>query len=183
MKESKRPLWKKSMLQHLNLSDILECLYEISDNGDMYGYACDEEGESGYYQEYKDQFDELSAGAYSLWETLQNFDLREKWDDMTVALLGETQKVLGFDSIEQDYFGMLGRWDEEFAVEEAVKRIERLTKRDMIKMFRNVMVTLVLFFDIKTAHDCLTSIVQELDDHVAYMKENGGKPPQRAWVE
>jgi hypothetical protein len=182
MKESKRPLWKKSMLQRLNLTDISDFLYEISDNGDMHGYNRDEEGESGYYQEYKDQFDELSAGAYTLWESLQNIDLREHWDDMTVALLGETQKVLGFDSIEQDYYGMLGRWDEEFAVEEAIKRIERLNKRDMIKCFRNVMVALTLFFDIKAAHDCLTSIVQELDERAAYMQANG-TPPQRAWVE
>ena len=182
MKKSKRPLWKKSMLQTLNLDDIIENLFEISENGDMYGYARDEKDEAGYYQEYKDQFDELSAGAYFLLEALRDFDIRDHWNDMTVALLGETHKVLGYDAIEQDYFGMLGRWDEEFAVEEAVKRIERLSKRNMIKCFRKVMVTLVSYFDIKAAHDCLTSIVQELDEHVAYMQENG-KPPQRAWVE
>jgi len=182
MNESKRPLWKKSMLQHLNLDDILEVLDEISENGDMYGYKRDYGDEAGYYQDYKEQFDELSAGAYSLYESLLSYDTREHWDTMTVALLGETQKVLGFDSVEMDYFSMLGRWDEECAVDEAVKRIERLNKRDLIKCFRNVMVTLVLFFDIKAAHDCLTSIVQELDERAAIMQLSG-QLPQRSWVE
>jgi hypothetical protein len=182
MKESKRPLWKKSMLQTLNLDDIMEYLGEISDNGDMYGYERGEQGESGYYQEYKEQFDELSAGACTLYDALRDYDMREHWDDMTVALLGETQKVLGFDVLEADYFAMLSRWDEDLAVEEAVKRIERLTKRDLIKCFRSVLAALVSFYDIKAAHDCLTSIVEELDERAAYMKNNG-QAPQRAWVE
>jgi hypothetical protein len=157
------------MLKFLNYDSIMEWLSEISDNGDMYGYENKSEGE--YYQEYKELFDELSGGAWQLWEAMQGADLRDNWDDMTVALLGETQKVLGFDVIEQDYFGMLNRFDEEYAVEKAVERIERLTKRDMIRCFRKVMVTLLLFFDIKAAHDCLTSIVEELDTKGALLQE------------
>jgi uncharacterized protein with von Willebrand factor type A (vWA) domain len=75
----------------------------------------------------------------------------------------------------------LGRWDEEFAVEEAIKRIERLNKRDMIRCFRKVMTALILFFDVKASHDCLTAIVEELDERAAMMGR--GEPPQRAWVE
>jgi len=168
LKKPAVPLWKKSMLNFLNRDSIMEWLSEICDNGDMYGYENNSEGE--YYQEYKELFDELSDGAYQLYYDMQESDLRDNWDDMTVALLGETQKVLGFDVIEQDYFGMLNRYDEEYAVEKAVERIERLTKRDMIRCFRKVMVTLLLFFDIKAAHDCLTSIVEGLK---TYRKECG----------
>ena len=96
MKQSDTPLWKKSMLQHLNLGDITETLYEIFENGDMYGYENDE---AGYYQEYKEQFDELSFGANSLLNALQEYDLSEHWDDMTVCLLGQTTTVLGYDSV------------------------------------------------------------------------------------
>ena len=168
------------MLQSLNLYDIMEYLNEIMDNGDMYGYERKHENESGYYQEYKEQFDELSAGAYTLYEALQAWDVSENWDAMTVSLLGETQKVLGFDAAETDYYGMLS-YQEDWAIEEATKRIERLTKRDIIKCFRKVMVTLVSFFDIKSAHDCLTSIVEELDHRAAFMQS--GQPPQRSYVE
>ena len=180
MEQSKRPLWRKTMLQSLNLYDIKNFLSEIYENGDVFGYA--REDESAYYQEYKEQFDDLADGAYRLWEALDRWDVSENWDDMTVALLGDTHTVLGYNDVECDYFGMLSRWDEERAVDEAVKRIERLTKRDMIRVFRSVMATLVLFFDIKAAHDCLTSIVSELDERAAMM-QSGGAAPQRAWVE
>jgi len=157
------------MLQFLNYSDICDFLYEIIDNGDEYGYEREAAGEYGYYQEYKDQFDELSGGAYNLLENLSDDYLNENWDNMTVALLGKTYRVLGFDSIETDYFGMLN-CEEDWAVEEAISRIERMTKRDLIRCFRRVMTILVLFFDIKSAHDCLTSIVEELDERSALLK-------------
>ena len=183
MKQSNKPIWKKSMLQTLNLDSIFEYLYEIQDNGDPYGYARSEDfytGESGYYQEYKDQFDDLSDGAYYLITALRDYDVKQNWDDMTVALLGRTHKIVGFDILEQNYSEMLS-WQEDLAEDEAVKRIERLSKHDMIKCFRKVLSTLVLFYDIKAAHDCLTSIVEELDERAAMMES--GKTPQRAWVE
>ena len=169
MEKPKVPLWKKSMLQFLNRDSIMEWLSEICDNGDMYGY--EDKSESEYYQEYKELFDELSGGAWQLWEAMREDDLRDNWDDMTVALLGETQKVLGYDVIQHDYCEMLNRFDEEFTVQKALERIERLTKRDMIRCFRKIMVTLLLFFDIKAAHDCLTSIVEELDTKGALLQE------------
>lgn len=167
MQTSKRPMWKKSMLQTLNLSDIYEWLYEIGENGDPYGY---ESSEEGYYQEYKEHFDELSAGAYMMLDALRDFDIRENWDDMTVALLGDTHTVLGFDTLETDYSHMLS-YEEEWAQKEAIRRLKRLNKDDLIRCFRQVMTTLVLFFDLKSAHDCLTSIVEELDDRSALMQQ------------
>lgn len=167
MKQSETPLWRKSMLQHLNLADIGETLYEISENGDMFGY---ESEESGYYQEYKEQFDELAFGASELLYALHEHDLREHWDDMTVALLGETHTVLGFDAVKTDYFHMVDPFCEELAVQQAQKRLERLTKAELIRTFRSVMGVLVSFFDLKAAHDCLTSIVQELDEKSIIME-------------
>lgn len=166
MKPSSTPIWKKSMLQHLNLCDIRDALWEIGENGDAYGY---DREESGYYQEYKEQFDELSAGAQSLLEALDAWDVSDNWDDMTVALLGETQKVLGYDAPEMDYYGMLAH-EEEWAVYEAGKRIERLSKRDMIQVFRRLLAVIVSYSDLKAAHDCMTAIVLELDERGAALE-------------
>lgn len=167
MKQSKIPLWKKSMLQNLNLYDIITYLQEIAENGEMYGYErCYEKNESGYYQEYKELFDELAYGANNLLEVIyewENFDLDEHWDDMAVTLLGYQQHVLGYDSVETDYYAMAGIYDEDFAIEEAEKRIMQLTKKEMVQTFRKVLVILTTFFDLKASHDCLTSIVDELD--------------------
>ena len=167
MKQSKTPLWKKSILQHLNLYDILSYLEEIADNGDCYGY---DGGQDGYYQEYKDLFDDLSAMAYRLMEVISDYyyTIGEHWDDMTVSALGETQTVLGFDTLEQDYFKMV--IGEEWAVEEAQKRVLRMTKQEMLMSFRQVLGTLTAFLDIKTAHDCLTAVVDELDQKGAILE-------------
>lgn len=173
MEQSKRPLWKKSMLKTLNYYDVAEYLVEIGNNGDPYGYERDE---SGYYQEYKEQFDELSGSANRLWEALNEYDhlsacaLHDVWDDMTVALLGYQEKVLGYDQAEEDYYAMLS-CHEDFAVEEAEKRLIRFTKEQLISNFRRVLTTLILFFDIKASHDCLTSIVEELDFRGAILEQ------------
>ena len=183
MKESKRPIWRKSMVQTLNLESIYEYLDEIAESGDAYGYETNSEyhtDRNGYYKEYKELFDDLSDGAYLLGETLRDSETREYWDDMTVALLGTTHKVLGYDVPSLDYAKMLS-FCEDLAIEEATKRIERLSKKDMIRCFRRVLTTLILFFDIKASHDCLVSIVTELDERAAMMKN--GTAPQRAWVE
>ena len=202
MKQSEAPLWKKSMLQRLDYTSITDFLYEISENGDCFGY---DGGDKGYYQEYKEQFDELSAGAFALLDALEEYDVAENWDDMTVALLGYRETVLGYDAVETDYFAMANPYFEDLAVEEAKTRLMRLTKSELIRIFRSVMSVLVMFFDIKAAHDCLTSIVQELnersaifarkDEEINRLYENltgrnaeqfdaiVSRLPQRMWVE
>ena len=98
MKQSKTPLWKKSCLQALRYYDVIDYLDEISENGDAYGY---DNGEEVYYQEYKDQFDELAAGAWELAEairevnSLYDYDaVGSVWDDVLVAILGNVKTVL-----------------------------------------------------------------------------------------
>ena len=200
--QSKTPIWKKSMLQKLNLYEISDALCEISENGDSWGYGLDIEG---YYNEYRDQFDGLAAQAETLSEALSEYDVQENWDDMTVALLGELYTTVGWDAEELDFMHLLSGVDDEWAQKEAVKRIMRLTKAEMLALFRRVLGVIVIFYDIKAAHDCLVSIVEELDERAALMKRkddaiNGlyedltGKNaeqfeqlvrnlPQRMWVE
>ena len=104
-----------------------------------------------------------------------------------------------FDSVEMDYYHMADPFYEDLAVQEAQKRLSRLTKAELIRIFRTVTVVLTSFFDIKAAHDCLTSIVQELDERTAIMdrrlkaafaakdeaeaKKLLNTLPGRAWVE
>lgn len=169
MNPSKRPIWKKSMLEGLGFDNVIEDLLNMSENGDVYGYDRDEEG---YYQEYKPLFDDLADGAYRLYEAIAEWELliRDHWDDATVGLLGETITVLGYDVVEHDYYGMLS-YEENLAQNEALKRLERLSKRDLISLFRRVLVVLMSYADLKCAHDCLCSIVQELDERGAIMEK------------
>lgn len=177
MKQSKTPLYKKSCLAgSLNYDNMIEWLGEIGENGDMYGY--EDSSIEGYYNDYKEQFDELSGGAWSLYEQLNDGqiiygkydELRDLWNDMTVNLLGELYTVYGWDPAELDYF-KLSSFEEELAVKECKKRLMRLTKEELIDYFRKVVMLLVMYYDIKAAHDCLTSIVEELDERGALLEQ------------
>lgn len=181
--QAKKPLWKKTMLQRLGLDDVREDLEEISEAGDYYGYEGESLGE--YYEEYRPLFNELSTGAYDLLETIERIEEYDGeaftgWDDFTVALIGPVRKVLGYDSGEMDYFEMMA-YDEDAAVQEAEKRLQRLTKAQLIEMFRRVMIALVAYWDIKGSFDTLSAVVNELDNRAAILAD--GRPSQSMWVE
>lgn len=183
LKKSKSPMWKRSMVQRLALCDISHDLEEISESGDYYGYEGESLGE--YYDEYRPLFDELSTGAYDLLEAigrLQEFDGEAflGWDDFVVALIGPVRKVLGYDADQMDYFDMMA-WEERAAVQEAEKRLQRLTKAQLIAMFRRVMIALVAYWDIKGSYDTLSAVVNELDSRAAVLAN--GTPSQSMWVE
>lgn len=179
MKQSKRPIWKKSILENLTFYDVVEWLEEVGEDGDMYGY---ERGDSGYYNDYKELFDELSAGAYALEEAANTandtwrfgIDYGEEstvWDDVMVAMLGPLYTTLGYDVTELDYFHIVNSWDDDTAQEEAKKRLSRLTKEQLINTVGKVFQIMALFWDLKAAHDCLTAVVDELNYKGAILEE------------
>lgn len=183
LNRAKSLMWRKTMLQNLSLEAIQTNLEEIGDAGDYYGYDGNSMGE--YYEEYRELFNELSMGASDLNDAIQSIEEYDGeafagWDDCTVALLGSVQKVLGYDAAEMDYFSMLA-WDEDQGVKEAEKRLLRLTKAQLIRLFRQVMVALVAYTDIKGSFDTLSAVVNELDSRAAAM-QNGGMS-QQMWVE
>lgn len=183
LNQAKAPMWRRTMLQNLDLNTIIENLDEIGEAGDYYGYYDSSMGE--YYEEYRELFNELSMGACDLSEAISQIEEYDGesyagWDDCTVALLGGVKKVLGYDSGEMDYFSMLS-WDEERGVKEAEKRLMRLTKAQLIHLFRTVLVTLVAYMDIKGSFDTLSAVVNELDSRAASMQN--GQMSQQMWVE
>jgi len=160
------------MLEDLNLDEIREQLSIIEDAGDPYGYECEAFEQSKYYYEYKDLFDDLSCMAYQLEEAIdESYIVKENWDDMTVALLGETSTILGYDSEEIQYEELVNAYDDSEAVRLAENRILKLTKKDMLFCFRRVLGTLMAFYDLKTAYDCLSSVVNELEEKGAILEQ------------
>ena len=174
MRQSETPLWKKSMLASLNLSDIYESLYEIAGNGDAYGY--DTEDESEYYYMYAELFTELAVGADEIMmgidEIRSDYEYNEdKWIALSVALLGRQEKILGYDPMQEDYYAMLdpNAWENQAAVNEAEKKCKRITKAELLKTFKQILTTITLFYDVKAAHDCLTAVVSELEEKGALL--------------
>jgi len=210
MKQSETPLWKKSMLASLNLFDIYSMLDEIAGNGDVFGY--DTPDESEYYYQYAELFTELAIGADEIMmgidEITSDYEYDEdKWNALSVDLLGRQEKVLGYDPVQEDYFAMLdpNNWENQAAIDEAEKKCKRMTKAELLKTFKQILTTITLFYDIKSAHDCLTAVVTELEEKGALLERKNdelnrlyhdltgenerefdrliARLPQRMWVE
>lgn len=173
-----KPIWKKSMLDGLDLGSIQNELYDMSENGDFYGY--DDRDEGSYYDEFRELFNEIAAGATDMNEAIDSWRgmMDGAWDDMTVGMLGETQRVLGFDTVERDYYRMTEPYMEDWAQDEACKRVEHWTKREMMGNFKFVLSTLVSYLDLKAASDTMLAVVAELDYRGAILEEKTNRIDQ-----
>lgn len=65
LSKSKAPMWRKSMLCRLSLSDITNDLEEVSESGDYYGYEGESLGE--YYDEYRPSLTSCLPGHLTCW--------------------------------------------------------------------------------------------------------------------
>lgn len=174
----KKPIWKKSMLDGLDLGSIQNELYDMSENGDCWGY--DDRDEGSYYNEFRELFNEIAAGATDLNEAIDEWrdTMDGAWDDLTVGMLGDTQRVLGFDTVERDYYRMTEPYMEGWAQDEACKRVEHWTKREMMGNFKFVLSTLVSYMDLKAASDTMLAVVSELDYRGAMLEEKTNRIDQ-----
>ena len=173
-----KPIWKKSMLDGLDLGSIQNELYDMSENGDFWGY--DDRDEGSYYDEFRELFNEIAAGATELNEAIDNWRcmMDGAWDDLTVGMLGNTQRVLGFDTVERDYYRMTEPYMEDWAQEEACKRVEHWTKREMMGNFKFVLSTIVSYLDLKAASDTMLAVMAELDYRGAMLEEKTNRIDQ-----
>lgn len=173
-----KPIWKKSMLDGLDLGSIQNELYDMSENGDCWGY--DDRDEGSYYDEFRELFNEIAAGATDLNEAIDSRCgmMDGAWDDLTVGMLGDTQRVLGFDTVERDYYSMTEPYMEDWAQDEACKRVEHWTKREMMGNFKFVLSTLVSYLDLKAASDTMLAVVAELDYRGAILEEKTNRIDQ-----
>lgn len=173
-----KPIWKKSMLDGLDLGSIQNELYDMSENGDCWGY--DDRDEGSYYDEFRELFNEIAAGATDLNEAIDSRCgmMDGAWDDLTVGMLGDTQRVLGFDTVERDYYRMTEPYMEDWAQDEACKRVEHWTKREMMGNFKFVLSTIVSYLDLKAASDTMLAVVAELDYRGAILEEKTNRIDQ-----
>ena len=173
-----KPIWKKSMLDGLDLGSIQNELYDMSENGDCWGYYDRDEG--SYYDEFRELFNEIAAGATDLNEAIDSRCgmMDGAWDDLTVGMLGDTRRVLGFDTVERDYYRMTEPYMEDWAQDEACKRVEHWTKREMMGNFKFVLSTLVSYLDLKAASDTMLAVVEELDYRGAILEEKTNRIDQ-----
>ncbi len=207
--------YKRPMLSSLGFETIRQGLCDISEaccdvhwfienDSDTLLNALD--GDENAEWEFKMAFAELETNAEILSETIEE---RSAWDDRgfettfndcTVSLIGSRYKILGFDSVEEDYFSLTG-YEQELAYTDAGKRLMRLTKAEMLSTIGQCMGIALAFYDLQNRYDYLKAAMDILrDENTSLLKiikeieeayETGSRTfdrlleqlPARIWIE
>lgn len=119
----------------------------------------DEDDDLGYRMD----FSELSGAVEQLQNQFCCID-RQTFDDCTVALIGNRFEMVGYDTVEADYFSLCS-YDAELAVTESGKRLMRMTKADMLSTIGQCLGLLMAFYDIRQRFDYINAAMGVLLDH------------------
>ena len=170
--------YKKPIAKGLNLDDIRNSLWDISEAcGDVQYYidsddetllnALDGDEDDAY--EFKMMFSTLSAECEQMQYDLGNEYIPEYFD-LFFAAVNKGGEMLGFDTYEGDYYG-LGSFESTYANEEAVKKIKSLTKDKMIETMQCCFRVYQAYIGLTYRYDCIKSAMDILrSENTSYLK-------------
>lgn len=167
--------YKKAMLADLNFEEIQNTLYDISAVCSEYQYYFEKDddtllnaldGDEEQEYEFKMMFSDLSYECDQLYDIMNNSYVTEHFDDFFVGIMcngGSGFKMLGFDSYQEDYYGLTS-FESELASNESVKRLKRLTKDELISVCGQCFGVAVSFFNVRYKYDYLKAAFDILKD-------------------
>lgn len=167
--------YKKAMLAGLNFEEIQNTLYDISGVCSEYQYYFEKDddtllnaldGDEEQEYEFKMMFSDLSYECDQLYDVMNNAYVTEHFDDFFVGIMrngGSGFKALGFDSYQEDYYGLTS-YESELASNESAKRLKRLTKDELISVCGQCFGLAISFFNIQYKYDYLKAAFDILKD-------------------
>lgn len=172
-KQARNLMFKKSMLQEFSYLEIRENIERMTEDCDNLKWAYDDEetlisafdDNEDAAQEFKLMFSELSYDLEKLinqWDELDEYDrsVEDKFNDFSVAMVGEWFRLYGFDAYRGDYFRFdLPEFEESLAVDEARKRISRKTKIEIIDECGRIAALILIYADCCQRFSYLKSVV------------------------
>lgn len=172
--------YRKPIVKNINLDVIKEELSDII-------YACDDvrwywesdddtlinalDGNDDEAYEFKMMFSDLYAECEQMTEDLQNEYIPKCFDDFFVAIgAGDYGGgLLGWDSYEQDYFGL--QCPDSFAMAKSVNRLKQLTKSELIESTHTCLKVYHAYIGIRHRYDCLKASLDILrDQNTGYLE-------------
>lgn len=87
-----------------------------------------------------------------------------KFNDMSVALIGNRYNLVGWDDEEEDYFNLVG-YDSELAFSEAGKRVMRLTKKEMLAQIGQTLGLILSYQNVSMKYEALKSTIDIFRDN------------------
>lgn len=170
--------YKKPIAKGLTLDDIREALWKIMDACADVQYYVDEDdetlvnaldGDEDDAFEFKMMFSDLSAECDQMYEDLQNEYIPEYFD-LFFAAVNKGGEMLGFDAYERDYYG-LSSFGSELANEEAVKKMKRLTKDQLVETAQICFRVYQSYIGLQYRYDCIKAALDILrDENTGYLQ-------------
>jgi len=174
--------YRKAIVKDLNLDAIKEELCEISgacDDVKWYWEGDDDtlinalDGDEEEAYEFKMLFGDLCAECEQMRE-----DLYDEWNyipecfDIFFVVMGAGGTyggLLGWDSYEQDYFGIDGM--DCYAEDESAKKLKQMTKDQLIQNARHCFKIYQAYIGIRHRYDCLKAALDILrDENTGYLQ-------------
>lgn len=168
----KRPALASMGYEHIQseLEEIVEACDDVAwFAGDIDTLTAALDGSDEEAHEFMLACGDLSGQAGLLLEQLYEvgeYDsdgMARMYDDCTVALIGNRYDLVGFDTLQEDYFSLTG-YDTELAESEAGKRLMRHTKAEMLSTIGQSVGILVAFLDVRQKYDYLQATLDVLRD-------------------
>lgn len=172
--------YKKPIVKNLNLMNIRQELWDIQEECENVHWYFDTDedtlinaldGNEDEAYEFKMMFGDLCAECDSMISDLDEEWVPDYFDRFFVAIGAGNDfgGLLGFDSYEQDYFGL--SCSEAFAEDESKKALERLTKSDLIAAARQCFRVYQSFIALRHRYDCLKAAMDILrDQNTGYLQ-------------
>lgn len=176
--KAKNLRYKKPVAKGLTLDDIGEALWEIRGECMDVRYYIEEDdetlvnaldGDEDDAFEFKMMFADLTAECEQMYEDLQNEYIPEYFD-LFFAAVNKGGEMLGYDTYERDYYG-LSSMGSEMANEEAVKKMKRLTKDQLIETAQICFRVYQSYIGLQYRYDCIKAALDILrDENTGYLQ-------------
>ena len=164
--KARQKRYKKPINRDFNLDAIRSNLGEIyweCNDVEYYFEADDSEmlsdllGGEEQLHEFKFMFSDLSADCDQMLEDLREAWCQEWFDIFFAAIADDSQTLLGWDSFESDYFGLMDRYESNLAIEEARTKMGRITKADILDGARQCFRIAFNYLSLKSRYEDLKS--------------------------
>lgn len=162
---------KKPIANGLNLNDITTTLWDISEAciDVQYYIDSDEEtllnaldGDEDDAYEFRTMFSALSAECEQMQYDLNNEYIPEYFD-LFFAAANKGGEMLGYDTYEQDYYG-LDSYESRIANELAAKKLKALTKEQLIEAAQCCFGIYQAYIGLTYRYDCIKAAMDILRD-------------------
>lgn len=180
VKKARALRYRKAALAIMQLETISRELYDISNEcGELEWAAQDDEtlidvfdGDTDEIYEFRMMFSDLCVKCERLRTQLYEQQyITDYFDDFFVGSLGKAYQMVGFDSVEEDYFS-LTQFEPELAQSASGKRLMRLTKEELIAAAGQCIGIMMCVLDIRHSYSCLKAVFDLLRDDRAELVKN-----------